>query len=137
MKRLFVIAKLAGLALIVCVASVLVLRLFWMRDIGALPSRQAYNATQFEFRFGNATRFVDDPHNQMQWCVNRLPDQITVKDSVRTIIHTTGPALYRSWGGSMRITDRFLVHLEPFGAYHETTRFRVDSTGKIHEDNSD
>ncbi len=58
------------------------------------------NPTQrqnLSFRYGYATRFVDDPHNKMQWVFGALPDSITVDDAgLRLIVYNSHNAIIKS-----------------------------------------
>jgi len=67
------------------------------RYIGSKPPGESYTATQFEFRYGNATRVVKDPYNKMQWVFGQLPDSIEVdKTGMRLIVYNSHNAIVKS-----------------------------------------
>ena len=112
--------------------------LYWFvfpapKYIGTKPNGESYNTTKFEFRYGYATRFVDDPYNKMQWIFGDLPDSITVDDSgVRLIVYNSHRAIIKSWADSMEVYPDSFKHKGYMGIWDdEQENFVVDSTGTI------
>lgn len=87
----------------------------------------------FEFRFGHATRFVDDPGNHMQWVYGGLPDSITVQNGVRKIVYYKPNAIIKSWGDSMEAQDDYFRHKGYMGVWSTNTHFVVDQNGVIQD----
>jgi hypothetical protein len=112
--------------------------LYWFvfpapKYIGTKPYGKSYSATKFEFRYGYATRFVDDPHNKMQWVFGALPDSITVDDAgLRLIVYNSHNAIIKSWTDSMEVYDDSFRHKGYMGIWDdEHESFVVDSSGTI------
>ncbi|QEG34426.1 hypothetical protein [Bythopirellula goksoeyrii] len=112
--------------------------LYWFvfpapKYIGNKPNGESYIATKFEFRYGYATRFVDDPHNKMQWVFGELPDSITVDDSgLRLIVYNSHNAIIKSSIDSMEAYDDSFKHKGYMGIWDdERESFAVDSSGTI------
>ena len=101
--------------------------------IGYRPSGEKYSRTEFEFRYGHATRFVDDPGNHMQWVYGQLPDSITVENGVRKVVYIEPKAIVKSWSDSMDVQDGTLKHKGYMGIWSTGTHFSVDSNGEIQE----
>lgn len=101
--------------------------------IGNKPHGKSYSATKFEFRYGYATRFVDDQHNKMQWVFGDLPDSITVDDSgLRLIVYNSHNAIIKSWADSMEVYEDSFKHKGYMGIWdHGQESFVVDSSGTI------
>jgi len=101
--------------------------------IGNKPNGESYSATKFEFRYGYATRFVDDPHNKMQWIFGDLPDSITVdKSGVRLIVYNSHNAIIKSWTDAMEAYPDSFKHKGYMGIWDDQQeKFAVDSTGTI------
>lgn len=101
--------------------------------IGFRPAGEQYKTTEFEFRFGHATRYVHDPGNHMQWVYGELPDFITVQNGVRQIVYNEPKAIIKSWGDSMDAQSDSLKHKGYMGIWSTGTHFDVDSQGVIQE----
>jgi hypothetical protein len=101
--------------------------------IGFRPAGEQYKTTEFEFRFGHATRHVYDPGNHMQWVYGALPDSIIVQNGVRQIVYNEPKAIIKSWGDSLDAQGAYLKHKGYMGNYSNGTHFDVDSAGVIHE----
>ena len=124
----------------IAMASVLICWWFWWpiwftvtggRYIGFHPSVASYSSTVFEFRYGHATRFVDDPYNRMQWVLGGLPDSISVSNNQRMIVYNSPKAIIKSWGDAMDVMEDSLKHKGYMGVWDEETHFRVDWRGVI------
>lgn len=101
--------------------------------IGFRPSGEQYSKTVFEFRFGHATRFVDDPGNHMQWVYGQLPDSITVENGLRRIVYNEPKAIIKSWADSIDAQDDTLKHKGYMGIWSKGTNFTVDQDGVVQE----
>ena len=126
-----------------CIVSLLIVIaapafLYWFvfpipKYIGNKPQGKSYAATKFEYRYGYATRFVDDPHSKMQWVFGDLPDSISVDDSgLRLIVYNSHNAIIKSWTDSMEVYDDSFRHKGHKGIWDdEQESFVVDSRGTI------
>jgi hypothetical protein len=101
--------------------------------IGFRPSGERYAKTVFEFRYGHATRYVDDPGNQMQWVYGALPDSITVENGIRKIVYNEPKAIIKSSNDSMDAQIDKLKHKGYMGIWSDGTDFFVDKQGVVHE----
>jgi len=101
------------------------------RYIGGVGSK--YSTTRFEFRYGHATRIVDDPHNRMQWIIGDLPDSITVTDGQRVIVYDHLGAIIKSSGDSMEVQYDSFKHKGWMGVRSDGTYFTIDSQGVVQE----
>lgn len=101
--------------------------------IGWLPSGESYKATRIEFRFGHATRVVEDPENHMQWIYGEMPDSIAVTDGIRLIVYNEPKAIMKSWGDSMDAQQNSLKHKGWMGIWSNGDHFVIDSNGVVHE----
>jgi hypothetical protein len=101
--------------------------------IGFRPAGEQYKTTEFEFRFGHATRYVHDPGNHMQWVYGELPDSITVQNGVRQIVYNEPKAIIKSWRDSMDVQNGSLKHKGYMGIWSTGIHFDVDSHGVIQE----
>ena len=101
------------------------------RDISHLPKGEPYKSTRFEFRYGKATRVVDDPQNQMQRVYGGMPDSITVTDGIRLIVYNEQKAVIHSQRDSMDVFPDSLQHGGYMGMSSTGTNFVVDHKGVI------
>ena len=99
--------------------------------IGALPEGERYASTRFEFRYGHATRVIDDPENQMQWVYGEMPDSITVTNGTRLIIYNGQKAVIKSRRDSMDAHPDSLQHGGYLGMWSRNINFVVDHDGVI------
>ena len=116
--------------LIIIMASLLVWKSF-AHDITSLPGGEHYKSTRFEFRYGKATRVVDDPENHMQRVYGKMPDSITVKDGIRLIVYNEQKAVIHSRKDSMDAFPDSLQHGGHMGMSSTATNFVVDHNGVI------
>jgi len=63
-KRLWLLGC-AGVAFLMILMACLFVWRSFAHDITSLPKGEQYKSTRFEFRYGKATRVVDDPENHM------------------------------------------------------------------------
>lgn len=102
------------------------------RYIGSKPPGESYTATQFEFRYGNATRVVKDPYNKMQWVFGQLPDSIEVdKTGMRLIVYNSHNAIVKSWEDSMEAYPNSFYHKGYMGIWDDGITFTIDSKGIV------
>ena len=101
------------------------------RDISALPKDTPYTSTRFEFRYGPATRVVDDPGNHLQKVYGGMPDSITVKDGIRLIVYKEQKAVIHSQRDSMDAFPDKLQYGGHMGMSSTATNFVVDQNGVI------
>jgi hypothetical protein len=129
-KRVWLVGC-AGVAfLIILMACLFVWRSF-AHDIESLPKGEQYKTTRFEFRYGKATRVVDDPENHMQRVYGGMPDSITVTDGIRLIVYNEPKAVIKSRSDSMDVMNDSLKHGGYMGMSSTGTNFVVDHNGVI------
>ena len=120
-----------SLVVFTCLILVVCLIFPGVHYIGWRPQGEPYDSTEFEFRFGDATRFVSDPGNHMQWVFGDLPDSITVTNRTRLIVYNEPKAVMKSWGDSMDVQIGSLKHKGYMGIWDNGTHFVVDSDGVV------
>lgn len=101
--------------------------------IGMSPPGETYSTTRFEFRFGLATRIVEDPHNKMQWVFGGRPDSIAVVNGCRVVVYNTPTGIIKSWGDSMDVQSDSLKHKGYMGIWSYGTQFQIDEHGVVQE----
>lgn len=88
-------------------------------------------STRFEFRYGHATRVVEDSGNHMQWVYGGMPDSITVRDGKRLVVCDEPKAIIKSWADSMEANDDDFHHKGYMGIWSDGTHFWVDGGGVV------
>ena len=129
-KRLGLIGC-AGVAFLMILMACLFVWRSFVHDITSLPKGEPYKSTRFEFRYGKATRVVDDPENRMQRLYGKMPDSITVTEGIRLIVYNEQKAVIHSQSDSMDAFPDSLQHGGHRGMSSTGTNFVVDHNGVI------
>ncbi|EMB15733.1 hypothetical protein RE6C_03535 [Rhodopirellula europaea 6C] len=101
-------------------------------DLALRPVGTAFTSTQFEFRFGVATRTVDDQWNRLRYVYGELPDSISVENGRRTIVYDSPKCIIKSTADSIDVQDDTVHHKGYMGIWSDDLHFTVASDGMVH-----
>ena len=116
---------------------VLIITTYWSinpaGDLSNLPHGETFTGTRFEFRYGHATRIVEDPGNHLKLVYGEMPDSIKIENGLRIIIYNEPKSVIKSQKDSIDVQD-YEVSLRGYmGIRSGATHFVVDEDGYVNE----
>tara|TARA_A100000171_G_scaffold45241_1_gene48754 strand:+ start:261 stop:725 length:465 start_codon:yes stop_codon:yes gene_type:complete len=100
-------------------------------DLAKLPVGQEYSATKYEFRYGAATRTIDDKWNRLRFVYGELPDAITVTDGQRLIVYNSPKCIIKSSADAIDVQDDTVQHKGYMGIWSDDLHFEIDRSGVV------
>ncbi|MEO0408457.1 MAG: hypothetical protein AAF289_14005 [Cyanobacteria bacterium P01_A01_bin.135] len=91
---------------------------------------EAYELTRFEFRYGRATRVIEDRYDKL-WICGELPDSVSVVDQTRLVVYTSPGAGIKLCRESIGVGLESVSYGGYMGVSSKSTRFFVTSDGTL------
>lgn len=100
-------------------------------DLAILPVGHEYSATKYEFRYGAATRTIDDEWSRLRYVYGALPDAITVTDGQRVIVYNSPKCIIKSSADAIDVQNDTVKHKGYMGIWSDDLHFEIDRNGVV------